>query len=104
MKNGVKIGIGMMIAFMFICVIVPMNVAADDCGSCGGTGKCKTCGGDGFFGEEAGTPITCPDCEGSEECQTCGGSGELTPGFELLGVGIALGLCIGIIGWRRRKK
>ena len=99
MKNGIKIGIGMMIVIMLICVVLPMNVAAETCSRCDGTGDCQQCGGDGSDWLE-----TCTDCEGTGICQDCDGDGEVLPGFELLGAVLAIGICVGIIGRKRRKK
>ena len=99
MKREMKIGIGMMMAFMLICVVLPMNVVAETCSRCGGTGDCQQCGGDGSDWLE-----TCTDCEGTGVCQECDGDGEVIPGFELFCAVLAIGLCVGIIGWKRRDK
>ncbi len=37
------------------------------CSSCGGTGDCRKCGGDGY--------LVCSRCHGHGDCPTCGGTG-----------------------------
>lgn len=159
MKNIAKIGIGMMLAFMLMCVVLPMNVAAKS-----GT-KAIPAGGVGrenlgylTIGDKVTYSWACTDSTDDMEFQiedsygngyeysrpSAGGSGvfvvpddgnyELvwkcnndmwdgdmqwsytidkntastsessgSPGFELFGVALAIGLCIAIIGWRRKR-
>mgnify|MGYP002678529065 FL=1 len=55
------------------------------CRSCGGTGLCTTCNGQGGYWEEVGyltgTPnkkyITCPVCRGTKHCGVCRGVGSI---------------------------
>lgn len=52
------------------------------CGSCGGSGLCTTCNGQGAYWEEVGLftggkkkYITCPVCRGNKHCGVCRGNG-----------------------------
>lgn len=52
------------------------------CGSCGGSGLCTTCNGQGGYWEEVGQLIggkkkyiTCPVCRGTKHCGLCRGNG-----------------------------
>lgn len=55
------------------------------CISCSGTGKCKTCGGKGWYYHETGyytgnshkTRTDCPVCRGTGNCGTCRGVGHI---------------------------
>lgn len=47
------------------------NLKNQPCGSCGGNGNCRTCGGTGkYSGNE------CPSCHGSRVCTRCNGTGK----------------------------
>lgn len=44
--------------------------------SCGGTGICNVCKGNGFLGSDPGNDrLRCRSCGGSGRCRACGGSG-----------------------------
>ncbi|MDE6271563.1 MAG: hypothetical protein K2M31_00970 [Muribaculaceae bacterium] len=55
------------------------------CVSCSGSGKCKTCGGKGYYYHETGyytgnshkTRTDCPVCRGTGNCGTCHGAGKI---------------------------
>lgn len=51
-----------------------------DCHLCGGSGKCSTCNGKGWYESPFGTgPIACPNCYGgnqSGKCSKCNGTGK----------------------------
>lgn len=51
-----------------------------DCHLCGGSGKCSTCNGKGWYESPFGTgPIACPNCYGgnqSGKCSKCKGTGK----------------------------
>lgn len=55
------------------------------CISCNGTGKCKTCNGQGWYYHESGyytgrsgkTRTDCPVCHGTGRCGTCHGNGSI---------------------------
>lgn len=55
------------------------------CISCNGTGKCKTCNGQGWYYPETGyyvgrsgkTRTNCPVCRGTGRCGTCHGNGSI---------------------------
>jgi hypothetical protein len=42
------------------------------CGMCGGSKRCKACGGKGKYS----TGETCPVCNGSKRCPLCHGTGK----------------------------
>ena len=100
MKKRTKIIGIIIIALLFLIAIYTTGcIGEENCGDCGGSGDCQNCGGDGSDWLE-----TCRVCGGSGECEECGGDGRTMPGFELIGVALAIALCIGIIGWRKRKR
>lgn len=51
------------------------QLPVNDCGVCGGTGKCDECKGDGY--RDPGHQVSCPRCHGSgvETCAYCDGAG-----------------------------
>ena len=109
MKTKTKIGMVIVVILILAAVMATIGcIEQETCRKCGGDGKCEHCGGDGIVVRTSvGTDTsvreeTCPVCDGTGDCQECGGDGQ-TPGFELFGVALAIGLCVGTMGWRRRK-
>ena len=168
MKNSKRIGIGVMLAFMLICVLVPMNVAAksgtkvveaqnedyvtlgklsvgdiityewdtsddgdtlhfgiiraedpndevsegdayqikEDVNSMSGTLTIDTAGTyhfDFFNNNWADNAIINYEYTITKASDDKKDSDD-SPGFELFGLALALGLCIAVIGWRRHKR
>ena len=162
MKKGAKIGIGVMLAFMLLCIVLPMNVAAENI-----LNETTVVAGEDFEAYEVTSDgavewtitissdepidlrmVTSENYEkfqNGEEYMTytaastndvtaktytvtlpagtyyvvLDNSGNLddtdvsikisaedavdSPGFELFAVVLAIGLCIGIVSWRRKK-
>ena len=82
-----KQNIGLIICAILLVISVFMTGCMEeevDCNMCGGTGEVR-----------------------GQECGVCDGTGKETqdsPGFELVGVAGAIGLCIAVIGWRKSRK
>lgn len=56
------------------------ETAALPCDTCGGTGKCEECQGDGYLGVALGYKVDCPRCHGTliEVCAYCDAGGNST--------------------------
>ena len=96
-----KIIVTITIVLLFLIAIYTTGCIDEEesCDACDGTGKCPGCDGTGQSGRGA-----CPTCLGTGWCELCDGDGvKETPGFELIGVGLAIALFIGVVGWKRRK-
>jgi hypothetical protein len=56
------------------------NTSSRDCRLCLGTGKCKTCNGDGYYYNplDLTKTILCPNCQNNHngKCSSCGGTGK----------------------------
>ena len=46
------------------------------CNECGGSGRCRNCGGTGYMGDVMDHNV-CPVCGGTTKCQACGGTGQV---------------------------
>ncbi len=52
------------------------NLDEGMCGTCGGTGFCAVCNGDGrYFAADIDGWVACYACRSSGTCAVCGGSG-----------------------------
>jgi hypothetical protein len=56
------------------CGYANLAVEKIKCPSCGGSGLCSVCGGDGLWGF-----FNCPTCSGGKTCKSCGGIGFKAP-------------------------
>jgi hypothetical protein len=55
---------------------LPLDNGELDCETCGGSGNCLECDGDGEHTCDCGHEHSCPKCDGSGDCKDCGGNGE----------------------------